>query len=94
MGDIFPVLAIFALTDDISPDLLSMLIKRYCNPEDKVAHPQPLLTGNDLMQELQLPPSKLIGELLTEVQIAYINDEIDDRNQAIIWARQQLTISN
>ena len=85
VGQIFPTLAIFALAHDLTEDLILMLVDRYCNHQDKVAHPQPLLSGNDLIKSLQIPPSPLIGELLTEVQLAYIEGKISNKEEAIAW---------
>ncbi|WP_373481004.1 CCA tRNA nucleotidyltransferase [Geminocystis sp.] len=85
VGNIFPNLAVFALADDISEDLIIMLLKRYFNNSDAVAHPQPLLSGNDLINFLKIPPSALIKQLLTEVQIAYIQGKINDKNEALQW---------
>lgn len=85
VGKIFPYLAIFALAHNISQDLISILLNRYFDDGDSVAHPQPLLTGNDLMDSLKIPPSSLIKQLLTEVQIAYIEGKFTDKNGALQW---------
>ena len=92
VGNAFPTLAIFSLANDIPQDLIKMLIDRYCNNQDVVAHPQPLLTGNDLIKYLQLSPSPLIGELLTEVQIAYTEGKISisNKEEAIAWVKKYL----
>lgn len=85
VGKIFPNVVIFALADGISSDLITMLIHRYIDNQDSVAHPQPLLTGNDLMEFLKIPPSPLIKQLLTDVQIAYIEGKFSDKNGALQW---------
>lgn len=85
VGNIFPNLAIFALAHDISPDLIIILLNRYLDNHDYVAHPQPLITGNDLMDSLKIPPSAFIKQLLTEVQIAYIEGKFTDKNGALQW---------
>ena len=85
VGQIFPILAIFALAHNLEEDLILMLIDRYCDHQDKVAHPQPLLSGNDLIKSLQISPSPLIGELLIEVQVAYIEGKISNKEEAIPW---------
>ncbi|PSB58458.1 [cytidine(C)-cytidine(C)-adenosine (A)]-adding enzyme, partial [Chroococcidiopsis cubana CCALA 043] len=63
---VFPAIVILAVVQGTSIDLLSLLIHRYLNPKDPVAHPTPILTGNDLMKALQLSPSPLIGEMLLQ----------------------------
>ena len=64
-----------------------MLVDRYCNDQDQVAHPQPLLNSNDLIEFLKISPSPLIGKLLTEVQIAYIEGKIRNKEEAIVWIK-------
>ncbi len=85
VGKVFPNLAIFALAHDVRQDLITMLLARYLDEHDFVAHPQPLLTGNDLMDSLKIPPSPLIKQLLTDVQIAYIEGKFTDKNGALQW---------
>lgn len=55
----------------------------YQNPEDAIAHPQPLLSGKDIMKYLNIAPSPLIGKILTEIQIAYIEGKINNKETAI-----------
>lgn len=85
VGKVFPSLAIFALAHDVNQDLINMLLNRYFDDDDSVAHPKPLLTGNDLMKFLKIPPSPLIKQLLTDVQIAYIEGKFADQNGALQW---------
>jgi tRNA nucleotidyltransferase (CCA-adding enzyme) len=90
VGQIFPTLAIFALAHNIEEELIVLLVDRYCNDQDQVAHPQPLLSGNDLMMALQISPSPLIGELLTEIHLAYIEEKISNQEEAIAWIEKSL----
>ena len=69
-------------------DGLSFPIERYLNPNDPVAHPTPLVTGKDLMTALNLPPSRQIGELLIEIQLAKIEGKIYSREDALSLAAQ------
>jgi poly(A) polymerase/tRNA nucleotidyltransferase (CCA-adding enzyme) len=55
-------------------------------PEQK----QPLVNGNDLMEELDLQPGKLIGELLREIDEARAAGEIHSRAEALALARRML----
>ena len=66
------------------------MIERYLNPQDPVAHPKPLVSGKDLITKLNLKPSPIIGELLTEIQIAYIEGKIFVLEDAIQWATNYL----
>ena len=89
--DIFPILIARAIASDTPKQIIEPLIKRYLDPNDLVAHPRCLVTGNDLMRELDLKPSRLIGELLTKIQIAQIESEIATPQQAIDFAKSKLS---
>ena len=81
--DVFPLLMVRAIATDVSLDLLKPLIKRYLDPSDRLVYPQPLVTGNDLIDRLNLKPSPIIGTLLTEIQIAQIESKIATPQQAL-----------
>jgi tRNA nucleotidyltransferase (CCA-adding enzyme) len=90
VGAVFPALVVLAVARGISVSAIAPLIDRYLNPNDQVAHPAPLLTGNDLMKALDLPASPLVGKLLTEIQIARIEGKISSREDALEFAAQQV----
>jgi len=91
----FPITAIAALASGLDRAQLEPLLRRYFDPQDQVAHPRPLVTGNDLIQQLEMQPSPQIGTLLTEIQIAHIEGKIHDKNEAISWGRSLLqTLQN
>ncbi|OKH36886.1 [cytidine(C)-cytidine(C)-adenosine (A)]-adding enzyme [[Phormidium ambiguum] IAM M-71] len=85
-GKAFPIVAVSALATGISLEGISPLINRYLTPNDRVAHPIPLITGNDLIKALDLKPSPKLGELLTEIQIARIEGKISSLEEAIAFA--------
>ena len=91
--DIFPILIVRAIATGVPETITTPLIERYLNPQDRVVYPQSLVTGNDLIQELKIKPSPAIGKLLTEIQIAYIEDKISSPTEAIEFARN-LTHNN
>ncbi len=91
--DIFPVLIVRAIATGVPEKITQPLIARYLNPQDPVVYPQSLVTGNDLIQELELKPSPAIGKLLTEIQIAHIEGKISSRIDAVEFARN-LTHNN
>ncbi len=66
------------------------LINRYLDESDRAAHPRPLVTGRDLLQSLDLSPSPLIGELLTEIQIAHIEGKVETPEEALQFAAQYI----
>lgn len=100
------MLAVFALAysidfykgnqEDIESfrQLIVYLMDHYLNPEDIIAHPRPILTGNEIMKHLKLSPSPLIGEMLTEAQIAYIEGIVRDKPEAIQWLQEYLKRRN
>jgi tRNA nucleotidyltransferase (CCA-adding enzyme) len=62
---------------------ITPLIKRYLRADDKVAHPQPLVTGKDIMEALGIPASPMIGKLLTEIAVAQVEDRVSTVAEAI-----------
>lgn len=92
--EIFPVLMVRAIATGISLDRLKPLIKRYLNLNDPVVYPQSLVTGNDLIKELNLKPSPIIGKLLTEIQIGQIESKIATRQEALDYAVDLLEFIN
>jgi tRNA nucleotidyltransferase (CCA-adding enzyme) len=88
VGSVFPTLAVLAVVVGMPVATIAPLIDRYLNPDDQVAHPTPLVTGNDLMKALNLPASPQIGKLLTELQIARIEGKISSYEDAIKFASQ------
>jgi tRNA nucleotidyltransferase (CCA-adding enzyme) len=87
VGNNFPLLLILAIASGVEIGDLQYLIDRYLNPDDQVAHPTPLVSGHDLIQALQIPPSPTIGKLLTEIQLARIIGKIVTSVDAIEFAR-------
>lgn len=85
---VFPSLAALAVADGISVDAIAPLINRYLTPDDPVAHPTSLVNGKELMKALQLPPSPLIGELLTQIQLAQIEGKVSTPAEALQLATQ------
>ncbi len=85
--EIFPVLMVRAIATGVKLELLKPLIERYLDPTDLVAHPQPLVTGNDLIKQLNLKPSAIIGRLLTEIQIAQIESKVSTSQEALEFAK-------
>ncbi|MBS3029498.1 MAG: CCA tRNA nucleotidyltransferase [Dolichospermum sp. DET50] len=95
MGILFPAVLVLALANDIvakgrfEESMLvtyGLLIKRYLDKNDVVAHPIPLLNGKDMMTALKIPASPLIGELLMEVGVAQAEGKISTVEAAIEFA--------
>ena len=88
VGQSFPALSLVALAQGLSPDQIWPLVERYQTPHDPIAHPQPLLTGRDLMKTLALKSGPHIGELLKAVEKAQAEGTISNRDQALEWVRE------
>ena len=88
--NVFPILALRAIVTGVAKNIILPMIERYLNVKDPVAHPKALVSGKDLIKKLDLTPSPIIGELLTEIQIAYIEGKIFDPEDAISFAADYL----
>lgn len=91
VGAAFPALAVSAVAAGISVDRMGILIDRFLNPHDPIAHPTPPLTGRDLMQTLKLPPGPKIGQLLEALQLAQAEGNVTCRETALAYAQAWLS---
>ena len=64
-------------------ELVDSLFRLYFERDAASLQTRPLLTGNDLMEALQLTPGPLIGRLLERVEEARIQGQIRDRTEAL-----------
>jgi len=83
VGAVFPAVALFALANNCLVEAIAPLITRYLNPDDLVAYPTPLVSGQDIMISLKIPASPFIGKLLTEIAVAHAEGRVSTRNEAI-----------
>lgn len=91
VGAAFPALAVLAIAHGVSLAAIAPLIQRFLIPDDPVAHPIPLLTGQDLMTALHLTAGPQIGQLLAAIQLARAEGTITTRTEAIEFARKLMT---
>ncbi|QHG18256.1 CCA tRNA nucleotidyltransferase [Nostoc sp. ATCC 53789] len=68
--------------------VLTLLINRYLNPDDLVAHPSLLVSGKELIIALDIPASAIIGQLLTEIAVAQAEGKVSTPTEAIAFAHQ------
>jgi tRNA nucleotidyltransferase (CCA-adding enzyme) len=87
---VLPILAVLLKALDVAESIINPFMDRYFNPHDPVAHPIPLMNGNDLIKGLNIQPSPLIGELLTEIAVAQIENKIKTKEDALIFAENYL----
>jgi tRNA nucleotidyltransferase/poly(A) polymerase len=71
-------------------DVARILLENYWErPHEAVAPPR-LLNGNELMSELGLKPGRLVGELLEAIREGQATGRVEDREQALAFAREHL----
>jgi tRNA nucleotidyltransferase (CCA-adding enzyme) len=86
----FGGVALLALAQGIPETLILPLVERHLTLDDPIAHPQPLITGKDLVQGLALKPGPQIGELLAALAQVQAEGLVSSRDEALDWVRQQL----
>jgi tRNA nucleotidyltransferase (CCA-adding enzyme) len=86
VGTTFPAIAVLAIAQGLAIDAIAPLIERFLDPTDPVAHSSPVLTGQDLMTALNLPPGPLIGQLLAAIQLAKAEGLISTAAEALSLA--------
>ncbi|TVU53054.1 MAG: CCA tRNA nucleotidyltransferase [Arthrospira sp. PLM2.Bin9] len=90
VGEFFPALVVLSIAAGASLQEFTTLINHYLNPDDAIAHPQPVISGKLLMTKLGLSPGPLLGDLLQEVQIANAEGQISTPEDAIAIASQKM----
>lgn len=86
----FLAIALLAVASGVEVNSIAGLINRYLNPDDQVAHPTPLITGNELMEALKIPSGQLVGQLLGEIQASRAEGKIFTPAEALEFASQLL----
>lgn len=90
VGEFFPALVVLSIAAGASLQEFTTLINHYLNPDDAIAHPQPVISGKLLMAKLGLSPGPLLGDLLQEIQIAKAEGQISTPKDAIAIASQKM----
>jgi len=71
-------------------DVAQILLENYWDkPQETVAPPR-LLNGNELMTELGLQPGRVVGQLLEAIREGQATGRIENREQALDFARERL----
>lgn len=71
-------------------EISRILLENYLEKPEETVSPPRLIDGNELMKELNLTPSKLIGELLESIRENQAEGNIQTREQALEFAKQEL----
>jgi tRNA nucleotidyltransferase (CCA-adding enzyme) len=88
--EFFPAIATLALASGYELERISPWLERWLNPNDAIAYPITLITGDDLRKDLGIPPSPKIGEFLESVKIAQVEGKISSRAEAIAFVQSIL----
>lgn len=83
VGVTFPAAAVLAIAVGVPTEQVIALVRRFLDPADPVAHPTPLLTGQDLMKSLGLSAGPQIGQLLADIQLARAEGKITTAPEAL-----------
>lgn len=94
VGEVFPALAVLAKAVGTPLEELTYLIERYLTPDDPVARPVPLLSGEEIMTALQLQPGRQVGFFLTAIAIARAEGRIRTPEEALQLAAQLQAAQN
>ena len=86
--EFFPAIAALALASNHDPsnhdfEQITPWLERWLNPDDAIAYPVALITGDDLRKDLGIPPSPKFGELLESIKIAQVEGRIHSKEEAI-----------
>jgi tRNA nucleotidyltransferase (CCA-adding enzyme) len=84
----FPALLVVAVAARISLANLSPLVDEFLDVKSAIAHPKPLVSGQDLMNALQIPPGPAIGRMLSVLELAHAEGSIATPEAAIQMAQQ------
>lgn len=88
-GSSFVALALVGLAEGLPLSLITGLADRFLNAADPIAHPQPLVSGRDVMRHLGLRSGPHIGKLLAAVELAYAEGAVSSSQEALEWIAEQ-----
>jgi putative nucleotidyltransferase with HDIG domain len=71
-------------------EISKILLENYFEKPAEIISPPRLIDGNELMKELNLQPSKLIGDLLEAIRENQADGKIQTREQALEFAKEEL----
>ncbi|MBL8099502.1 MAG: HD domain-containing protein [Anaerolineales bacterium] len=77
-------------TWNIYLEISRILLENYFEKPQETVSPPRLLDGNDLMKELNLKPSRLLGELLEAIRENQAEGNIHTREETINFAKEEL----
>ncbi|MEL7067938.1 MAG: CCA tRNA nucleotidyltransferase [Cyanobacteria bacterium J06581_3] len=87
-GEAFLAVSLLALSQGVPLSRLEPMIARFWDREDAIAHAQPLITGHEVMQQLNMPPGPKLGQLLSAIEQAQANGLLTTKEDTISWLIQ------
>lgn len=75
-------------------DVARILLENYWERPEEIVSPPRFLDGNELMRELDLKPGPLVGQLLESIRENQAAGNIENREQALAFVREELTKGN
>ena len=70
--------------------MVRILLENYWERPEEVISPPRLIDGHDLIKELNITPGPIIGQLLELVRENQAAGKIENREQALAFAREEL----
>lgn len=83
VGSAFPAWATLTAAMGVPLSRLALLVERFLDPQDAIAHPVPLVTGKDLIQHLQIKPGPRLGQILSALELAQAEGKIATAEAAL-----------
>ena len=71
-------------------DVARTLLENYWERPQEAVSPPRLLDGNELMKELKIKPGRLVGQLMESIRENQAAGNINDREGALAFAREEL----
>jgi tRNA nucleotidyltransferase/poly(A) polymerase len=72
-------------------DIVRILLENYWERPEEIVAPPRILDGHDLIRELHLTPGPLVGQLLEAIRENQAAGKIENREQALSFAREEIT---
>lgn len=86
----FPAVILMSLALGQNMDVAAQLIHYFLDPDNPIAHPNPILSGSDLTKTLELKPGPIIGQLLEKLCIAHAEGRISTSKDALAYVKSLL----
>ena len=71
-------------------DVVRLMLEAWFERREEEVSPQPLIDGNELLQEFSLQPGPLVGRLIESIREAQAAGEVSTREEALALARKKL----